>query len=101
MKKYYSYQTYKSDNAEDIKDAITDKQKACRIELQKNFRSRKNILDTTNDVFYRVMNRNYCGIEYDSSQQLNCGLDYPECKDKRNFGWESEKSTDVVLIEYI
>lgn len=99
MKKYYTYQTYKSDNAEDIKDAITDKQKACRIELQKNFRSRKNILDTTNDVFYRVMNRNYCGIEYDSSQQLNCGLDYPECKDKRNFGWESEKSTDVVLID--
>ena len=68
MKKYYTYQTYKSDNAEDIKDAITDKQKACRIELQKNFRSRKNILDTTNDVFYRVMNRNYCGIEYDGSQ---------------------------------
>lgn len=99
MKKYYSYQTYKSDNAEDIKEALTDKQKACRIELQKNFRSRKNILDTTNDVFYRVMNRNYCGIEYDSSQQLNCGLDYPECKDKRNFGWESEKSTDVVLID--
>lgn len=99
MKKYYSYQTYKNDNAEDIKDAITDKKKACRIELQKNFRSRKNILDTTNDVFYRVMNRNYCGIEYDSSQQLNCGLDYPECKDKRNFGWESEKSTDVVLID--
>lgn len=99
MKKYYSYQTYKSDNAEDIKDAITDKQEACRIELQKNFRSRKNILDTTNDVFYRVMNRNYCGIEYDGSQQLNCGLDYPECKDKRNFGWESEKSTDVVLID--
>ena len=99
MKKYYSYQTYKNDNAEDIKEALTDKQKACRIELQKNFRSRKNILDTTNDVFYRVMNRNYCGIEYDSSQQLNCGLDYPECKDKRNFGWESEKSTDVVLID--
>ena len=99
MKKYYSYQTYKSDNAEDIKEALTDKQKACRIELQKNFRSRKNILDTTNDVFYRVMNRNYCGIEYDSSQQLNCGLDYPECNDKRNFGWESEKSTDVVLID--
>lgn len=91
MKKYYSYQTYKNDNAEDIKEALTDKQKACRIELQKNFRSRKNILDTTNDVFYRVMNRNYCGIEYDSSQQLNCGLDYPECNDKRNFGWESEK----------
>ena len=99
MKKYYSYQTYKNDNAEDIKEALTDKQKACRIELQKNFRSRKNILDTTNDVFYRVMNRNYCGIEYDGSQQLNCGLDYPECNDKRNFGWESEKSTDVVLID--
>lgn len=120
MKKYYSYQTYRSDEDRSDKDKnvssdinkdreniqseketdnITNKPEACRIELQKNFRSRKNILDTTNDVFYRVMNRNYCGIEYDSNQQLNCGFDYPECKDKRNFGWESEKSTEVVLID--
>ncbi len=72
---------------------------SCKIELQKNFRSRKNVLDTTNDVFYRVMNRNYCGIEYDVNQQLNCGFDYPENSDKRNFGWETEKGTEVVLID--
>ncbi len=72
---------------------------SCKIELQKNFRSRKNVLDTTNDVFYRVMNRNYCGIEYDVNQQLNCGFNYPECIDKRNFGWEDEKGTEIVLID--
>ena len=48
---------------------------SCKIELQKNFRSRSNVLDSTNDVFFRVMNKNFCGIQYDDRQQLNCGLD--------------------------
>ena len=46
---------------------------SCKIELQKNFRSRSNVLDSTNDVFFRVMNKNFCGIQYDDRQQLNCG----------------------------
>ena len=92
MNKYYSYSGYDEQKKTGV---ISD----CKIELQKNFRSRKNVLDTTNDVFYRVMNRNYCGIEYDSNQQLNCGFEYPECTDKRNFGWEDEKSTETVLID--
>lgn len=92
MNKYYSYSGYDEQKETGV---ISD----CKIELQKNFRSRKNVLDTTNDVFYRVMNRNYCGIEYDSNQQLNCGFEYPECTDKRNFGWEDEKSTETVLID--
>ena len=92
MNKYYSYSGYDEQKETGV---ISD----CKIELQKNFRSRKNVLDTTNDVFYRVMNRNYCGIEYDSNQQLNCGFEYPECSDKRNFGWEDEKSTETVLID--
>lgn len=92
MNKYYSYSGYDEQKETGV---IRD----CKIELQKNFRSRKNVLDTTNDVFYRVMNRNYCGIEYDSNQQLNCGFEYPECTDKRNFGWEDEKSTETVLID--
>ena len=72
---------------------------SCKIELQKNFRSRSNVLDSTNDVFFRVMNKNFCGIQYDDRQQLNCGLDYPACEDKRNFGQGSEKSTDIVLVD--
>ena len=72
---------------------------SCKIELQKNFRSRSNVLDSTNDVFFRVMNKNFCGIQYDDRQQLNCGLDYPACEDKRNFGQDSEKSTDIVLVD--
>lgn len=92
MKKYYEY-----DEEEDISNSGYNDNK--KIELQKNFRSRENILNTTNDVFYRVMNKNYCGIKYDEKQQLNVGLDYPLCDDKRNFGQESEKNTEVVIID--
>lgn len=102
MKKYYSYSDYSKETKEQLctvaaLDYVCDD--SCKIELQQNFRSRKNVLDTTNDVFYRVMNRNYCGIEYDGKQQLNCGFEYPECDNKRNFGWEEEKSTEIVIID--
>ena len=33
-----------------------------RIELQKNFRSRENVLECANDVFGHIMNKNFSGI---------------------------------------
>lgn len=51
-----------------------------KIELQTNFRSRANVLETANDVFFRLMNKDFCGIEYDDCAKLNPGLTYPECE---------------------
>ena len=68
-----------------------------RIELQKNFRSRENVLECANDVFSHIMNKNFSGIGYDESVRLNAGFPYPEYSDS-NYGDEVNKSTDVILI---
>lgn len=68
-----------------------------KIELQKNFRSRENVLECTNDVFVRVMNRNFSGIEYNDSVRLNAGFPYPECEGT-SFSDALAGSTDIVLI---
>ena len=68
-----------------------------RIELQKNFRSRENVLECVNDVFSHIMNKNFSGIGYDESVRLNAGFPYPEYSDS-NYGDEANKSTDVILI---
>ncbi len=108
MSKYDNYSsqdnncedTLQDNNCEDTLSGSDEQNiSSYKIELQKNFRSRSNVLDSTNDVFFRVMNKNFCGIQYDERQQLNCGLDYPVCEDKRNFGQDSEKSTDIALID--
>lgn len=68
-----------------------------RIELQKNFRSRENVLECANDVFSHIMNKNFSGIGYDESVRLNAGFPYPEYSDS-NYGDGANKSTDVILI---
>lgn len=68
-----------------------------RIELQKNFRSRENVLECANDVFSHIMNKNFSGIGYDESVRLNAGFPYPESDDS-NYGDDANKSTDVILI---
>lgn len=68
-----------------------------RIELQKNFRSRGNVLECANDVFSHIMNKNFSGIGYDESVRLNAGFPYPEYSDS-NYGDGANKSTDVILI---
>ncbi len=52
-----------------------------RIDLQKNFRSRAEVLKITNDIFSRIMDRSYGGIDYDEEASLNEGAEYRESKD--------------------
>lgn len=49
-----------------------------RVDLHKNFRSRKNVLDTVNFIFGQIMERELGGIEYDETEALYVGADYPE-----------------------
>lgn len=44
-----------------------------RIILQKNFRSRKNVLEATNEVFRTVMRPRVTELTYDTSDELTCG----------------------------
>lgn len=47
-----------------------------RIDLHKNFRSRSEVLDCTNDIFYRIMTRNLGNVEYDKDAALYTGAAY-------------------------
>ncbi|WAA08693.1 helicase-exonuclease AddAB subunit AddA [Fervidibacillus albus] len=49
-----------------------------RIDLAKNFRSRKEILDGTNFVFKQIMDKKIGEIDYDEQAELKKGAPYPE-----------------------
>lgn len=61
-----------------------------RIDLHRNFRSRREVVDTVNRVFGKVMTRELGGIAYDDAAALYAGAVYPE-----NAGCESE----LILFE--
>ncbi len=65
------YETYK--NKENL-----EKQDDLKIQLFKNFRSRKNILDITNIIFDNIMSKSLGDIDYNEGEYLNLGAEYPE-----------------------
>ncbi len=52
--------------------------KGLKIQLFKNFRSRKNILDLSNNIFEGIMSKKLGDIEYDESEFLNYEAKYDE-----------------------
>ena len=56
----------------------TDEGREIRIDLHKNFRSRREVLDGTNSVFEKVMMEAVGGITYDSAAALYLGAEMPE-----------------------
>lgn len=65
-------------------------EKEQRIDLHKNFRSRKEVLDSVNYIFRQIMIRDLGGIEYDSKVALNVGADFESGEDKE---------TEVLVID--
>ena len=65
------YEKYKEKESLGEKDNL-------KIQLFKNFRSRKNILDITNIVFDNIMSKELGDIDYDEKEYLNLGAEYPE-----------------------
>lgn len=61
------------DKYNDFRDG---KRQGIRIDLNRNFRSKGNIIRTVNAVFSNIMNRDTCGIEYDEDAELKKGGDY-------------------------
>ncbi|MCR4717404.1 MAG: UvrD-helicase domain-containing protein, partial [Lachnospiraceae bacterium] len=54
------------------------KDKTTLIELDKNFRSSSNVLESINYIFDRIMHENIGGVEYDEAASLKAGAAYPE-----------------------
>lgn len=65
------YKTYKNKENKSENDNL-------KIQLFKNFRSRKNVLDFTNLIFENIMSGSLGDIEYNKEEYLNLGADYKE-----------------------
>lgn len=48
-----------------------------RIDLHKNFRSRSQVLDSINQLFFQIMGKQLGGVEYDEEAALYPGAEYP------------------------
>ncbi len=68
LNKYFSYRKKKNKTSDDN----------LKIQLFKNFRSKKNILDFTNLIFENIMSDILGDIEYNQEEYLNLGANYPE-----------------------
>ena len=53
-----------------------------KIMLYKNFRSRKEVVDSANYIFENIMNRNIGEIEYNENERLNLGASFKECEEE-------------------
>lgn len=52
-----------------------------RIDLHQNFRSRREVIDSVNAVFARIMGKEMGGIVYDEKAALHAGASYPQRED--------------------
>lgn len=88
LEKYNSYK---------LKENKTDNDNL-KIQLFKNFRSRKNILDVTNIIFKDLMSRELGDIDYTEIEYLNLGADYKEPEEK-NFSYAGNAELDIINLK--
>lgn len=67
-----------------------DEGKKQRIDLHKNFRSRREVLDSVNYIFRQIMTRDLGGITYDDQAALYVGADYQDGENMQ---------TEVLIID--
>ena len=70
-----------------------------KIQLFKNFRSRKNILEVTNTIFENIMSKKLGEMDYTKEEFLNYGADYPEQEEKTVAGKAELYVIDTKLPE--
>lgn len=76
LEKYNSYQD------RDTEEGRGKENPDCRrIDLSKNFRSRKEVIETVNSLFGRLMSQEVGGVPYDAKAALYPGAEYPESTD--------------------
>jgi ATP-dependent helicase/nuclease subunit A len=76
MEKYKTYQK--------------DGEQCQRIDLHRNFRSRKEVVDFSNDVFAKIMKPDLGDVDYDERAALYCGAVYPKA---------GEMKAEVLLLD--
>ena len=86
----------KYDDYSSVEKSTSDVQKlkGIKIQLFKNFRSRENILKTTNLIFDNIMSKQLGDIDYNESEYLNLGANFEETE-----GEIIAKNTEIDIIE--
>ena len=64
------------------------------ILLNDNFRSRNEVLGSVNRIFSKIMRASIGGVDYDASQALRCGMDYPVWE-----GREDAYETELLMVQ--
>lgn len=52
-----------------------------KIELRKNFRSRREVIDVSNHIFYKIMKKDLGNVDYNADAALYPAASYPACDD--------------------
>ncbi|MCR5501429.1 MAG: helicase-exonuclease AddAB subunit AddA [Lachnospiraceae bacterium] len=90
IEKYRCYQTIDRAGEEDLKEE--------RINLHKNFRSRKSVINTVNDLFGQIMHEGVGGVEYDEDARLTAGKEFPELSSENaDAGTGADDRTEFLL----
>lgn len=97
----HKYKAYKLE--EDIEE--DNNCKGIKIQLFKNFRSRKNILDTTNIIFENIMSTKLGDIDYNENEYLNLGANFEEIEQEivadntKVYVIENKENEDEEILE--
>ncbi len=92
LEKYESYQIKENKHDEDD----------LKIQLFKNFRSRKNVLDVTNYIFENIMSKRLGEITYNEEEYLNLGANFPVVEKKEEEApkkLETQHKTSLHIID--
>ena len=73
-----------------LKNDLNQSSKGLKIQLFKNFRSRQNVLDITNMVFENIMSKKLGNVDYNETEYLNYGANYPEPTKKAQYAGIAE-----------
>lgn len=71
-----------------------------RIDLDKNFRSRPEVLATANYVFRKLMSPELGGIAYDEAASLHAGASFPvSTETEESEPWQKAYETELLLLD--
>lgn len=75
------------------------------LPLNKNFRSRQQVIDTVNAMFTGLMTKDYGDVDYNDSTKLFCGATYPSSTEDyiselHLLDYEAEKDKDAAEARY-
>lgn len=67
-----------------------------RINLDRNFRSRVEVLEFANDIFYKIMQKDLGNVTYDAAAALYAGADYPQQEEMQTEFWVLDTGEETI-----